>query len=100
MCSQAEISRLVSCERQRLVEEVRVARAEAVLAGREQQPEVEVVRGAEVEARAQRPGAVRDEAVRHLGLELDRVAQDLARQLGLRVGDRQQVVQPAAVAAG
>src|SRR5262249_15098066 len=82
-------------EREGFVEERRVTRAEAVLDRRKQEPEVEVAGGAEIEALAERARSV-GHLPAHLRLYADRVAQDLARQPGRRVDDRQQVVRPAA----
>ena len=67
-------------ERMPLAEEAHVARAEPVLGGREEQPEVEVAGGSErVEVPAQPDEAVRQVTAR-LGLHADREAQDLPRE--------------------
>ena len=86
--------------RELLVEELRVPGGEPVLARGEEQPEVEVVGGAEVDPLAHRPGAVGELGGARLRrrLEPDRVAEDLARERGIRVGHRQHVVRPAAEA--
>ena len=81
-------------ERDLLAKERGVARPEAVLRRRQQQPDVEISRRPELDRRAQRPRAVRQLAAL-LWLPRHRVAQDLARELGIRVHHRQRVVRPA-----